>query len=95
MFILFILISTKQPIVDLTITSDAVGLILVKGDPIAFTVSIAARDGDAYYQMDYDDGAGLTEKNATDFLTYKYNEPGEYSVMVQANDLNDTLVVSV
>ena len=50
--------------------------------------------GEVYYQMDYDDGAGLSEKNATDFEVRSYPLPGTYQVRVEANDLNDTLAVS-
>lgn len=43
--------------------------------------------------MDYDDGAGFSQKNATGFDTQTFHVPGVYSVMVDANDFNDTLLV--
>ena len=50
---------------------------------------------EVYYQMDYDDGAGLSWKNATGMQTRTFHVPGTYSVRVEANDFNDTLAVRV
>lgn len=85
------LYSSAQPITGLTISSDAA--VVVVGSTITFNVGVTS-GSEVYYQMDYDDGAGLSEKNATGFNTRQYYVPGTYSVIVEANDLNDTLTVS-
>ena len=59
-----------------------------------FQRSASRLGGLHYYQMDYDDGAGLTQKFTSDFQSRAFHVPGTYRVRVLVNDLNDTLVVS-
>ncbi|PVD37765.1 hypothetical protein C0Q70_00366 [Pomacea canaliculata] len=84
--------SASQPITGLSLTSDKQDVIGT-GDLVTFSVSITS-GYDVYYQMDYDDGAGFSQKNATGFDTQTFHVPGVYSVMVDANDFNDTLLTA-
>ncbi|XP_076459182.1 polycystin-1-like [Babylonia areolata] len=83
------LYKSSKPITGLAIISDVTGVIAVN-NLVTFSVSIT-KGVDVYYQMDYDDGGGLSDKNATDFDSHSYNLPGTYTVRIQANDFNDTL----
>nr|KAG5689247.1 hypothetical protein BaRGS_006367 [Batillaria attramentaria] len=79
------------PPTGLTLTSNASALPnslippSVTGSPVTFDI----RTGSFLsYRMDYDDGAGMTVKNATDLTTRSFHLPGMYAVRVQADDFH-------
>ncbi|KAH9502510.1 hypothetical protein Btru_068871, partial [Bulinus truncatus] len=74
----------------LSVSTDAVNKILPVATPVYIDIS-SSGGPDIVYAFDYDDGAGRTAPNVTDMLTKVYYLPGEYSIQVFANDLNQTL----
>lgn len=61
---------------------------------VNFNFKIESAPLDVTFQIDYDDGAGRTEKNATDMENRVYHLPGEYGITLFANDAGNTATVS-
>ncbi|GFO38753.1 polycystic kidney disease 1-related protein, partial [Plakobranchus ocellatus] len=86
--------TSSKMVAGLVLTSDAAGSVIPVATPVSIDVSVATGI-DVIYQFDYDDGAGRTSSNVTDMLSRTYSIPGEYSIVVYANDVNQTFQDSV
>ncbi|XP_059156485.1 uncharacterized protein LOC131941308 [Physella acuta] len=81
--------TASKKISGLTISTSVENTIIKVADPVTINVSIASGN-EVVYRMDYDDGAGQATPNATNMLSMAYYVPGEYSIMVYANNINRT-----
>ncbi|RUS88494.1 hypothetical protein EGW08_003752, partial [Elysia chlorotica] len=86
--------TASKMLAGLQLTSDAVSSPIAVSTLVTIDVSIAT-GMDVTYQFDYDDGAGRTSNNVTDMLSRTYSVPGEYTIQVFANDVNQTFQDSV
>lgn len=85
--------STSEPIVGLDLVcSDS--LVSTHG-AVTFTPSFKAAGDDVSFEINYDDDGGKTPKNQTGMFTKEFHYPKVYHVSLIANDVNDTLVVSL
>lgn len=84
--------SAAPPILGLTLTSNAGGVVEVH-NVVTFSASLSSGGADLAFKMDYDDGAGKTDKNATGLWQRNYHVPGHYKVSLFGNDNRDSLVV--
>ncbi|XP_060063521.1 uncharacterized protein LOC132543982 [Ylistrum balloti] len=88
--------TTSPPIVGLALNASA-GMaepVLTFTD-INLSIHTDSAGLDTAFRMNYGDGAGRTDKNATGMLQHNYVTPGTKKITVFANDYNETLVEKV
>ncbi|GFO31031.1 polycystin-1, partial [Plakobranchus ocellatus] len=84
--------TSSKMVAGLVLTSDAAGSVIPVATPVSIDVSVSSGIN-VIYQFDFDDGAGRTSSNV--MLSRTYYIPGEYSIVVYANDVNQTFQDSV
>lgn len=85
--------TAAPPILGLTLTSSAGSNVLELHNAVTFTVSLSSGGAQLAFKMDYDDGAGKTDQNATGLWNREYHVPGHYKVSVYGNDQMESLMV--
>lgn len=85
--------TAAPPILGLTLASDAGSNVVQIGNEVTFSASISSGGANLAFKMDYDDGAGKTDQNATNLWKRTYNTPGHYRVSVYGNDQMESLMV--
>ncbi|VDI39976.1 Hypothetical predicted protein, partial [Mytilus galloprovincialis] len=84
--------TAAPPILGLTLASDAGSNVVQIGNEVTFSASISSGGANLAFKMDYDDGAGKTDQNATNLWKRTYNTPGHYKVSVYGNDQMESLM---
>ncbi|XP_071129607.1 polycystin family receptor for egg jelly-like isoform X3 [Mytilus edulis] len=84
--------TAAPPILGLTLASDAGSNVVQIGNEVTFSASISSGGANLAFKMDYDDGAGKTDQNATNLWKRTYNTPGHYRVSVYGNDQMESLM---
>lgn len=87
--------TAAPPILGLTLTSSAGSNVLELHNPVTFTASLSSGGAQLAFKMDYDDGAGKTDQNATNMWNRKYHVPGHFKVSVYGNDQMQSLMVGM
>jgi len=69
--------------------------IVSTGDDVSITPSFITAGVNNAYKLNYDDGAGFTERNATKIWIRSFRLPGTYRIILSGNDAGESLIVSV